>query len=148
MTTKIDQAIAETQIRQILDTWRKALHDRDVDAVMSLYAPDIMLFDLAPPLRYKGADTYRKGWEEWFSSFAGPVGYEHRDLDIAAGDDVAFCHSLNRITGARTNGAQTDVWVRGTVGLRKINNRWMITHEHFSAPFDMETYRASLDLKP
>lgn len=148
MTAKIDQAIGETQIRQLIDKWTKALRAKDVDGLMSLYAPDIRLFDLAPPLQYRGADAYRKNWEEWLSSFQGPVGYENRDLSITASDEVAFCHSLNRISGARTNGEQTDVWVRATVGFRKINGRWMITHEHFSVPFNMETYKASLDLKP
>jgi ketosteroid isomerase-like protein len=34
---------------------------------------------------------------------------------------VAFCHSLNRISGTRTNGEASDVWVRTTVGYRKID---------------------------
>jgi len=61
---------------------------------------------------------------------------------------VAFCHSLNRISGKRTNGEESDVWVRATVCYRKIDGKWMIVHEHFSVPFDMETLKASLDLKP
>jgi len=38
--------------------------------------------------------------------------------------------------------------VRATVCYRKIDGKWMIVHEHFSVPFDMETLKASLDLKP
>lgn len=148
MSTQDDRAIDEALIRQLLDEWTKALYAKDIDALMSHYVPDILLFDLAPPLQYRGADTYRKNWEEWLPTFRGPVGYEIRDLGVTAGDDTAFCHSLNRITGMRTNGEQTDVWVRATVGLRKIDGTWMITHEHFSVPFDMETYKAMLDLKP
>jgi ketosteroid isomerase-like protein len=62
---------------------------------------------------------------------------------------VAFCHSLNRSSGTRTNGEETDVWVRATVCLRKIGDRWTVTHEHVSVPFEMEPpYKASLDLRP
>ena len=139
----------EAQICQRLESWTKALCTKDLDALMGHYAQGILVFDLAPPLQYKGAAAYRKNWADWFPSFQGPIGYEIRDLSITTGDNVAFCYSLNRISGKRTNGEQTDVWVRATVGFRKIGGRWMITHEHFSVPFYMEPpYNASLDLKP
>jgi ketosteroid isomerase-like protein len=62
---------------------------------------------------------------------------------------VGFSHSLNRIRGKRTNGEETDVWVRATVGYHKINGKWMISHEHLSVPFYMDgSVRAAVDLKP
>jgi uncharacterized protein (TIGR02246 family) len=149
MTTKNRRAINETQIRQLMDSWTEALRTKDIDRLMSLYAQDILLFDLAPPLQYVGSEAYRRNWKEWLPSFQGPVGYEIRDLSITTGDDVAFCHSLNRITGTRTNGEQTDVWVRATVGFRKIDGKWMIAHEHASVPLYMDgSDKAALDLKP
>ena len=139
----------EAQIRQLIDGWTKALHAKDVDGVMSHYAPDILLFDLAPPLQYLGGDAYRKNWEEWFTSWQGPIGYEIRNLSITVGDDVAFTHSLNRIYGKRTTGEDTDVWVRATACFRKIGGKWLVTHEHVSVPFYMDgSYRAAVDLKP
>ena len=139
----------EAQIRQRIDGWTKALHSKDLDGLMSHYAEDIVVFDVPPPLRYDGAVTYRKNWADWFASFRGPnVGYEIRDLSITAGDDVAFCRSLNRITGARTSGEDTDVWVRATVCFRKIDGTWLVTHEHVSVPINMQTFHAELDLKP
>jgi hypothetical protein len=41
--------------------------------------------------------------------------------------------------------------VHATVGLRKSEGVWMITHEHFSVPIYMQPprqYEAALDLKP
>jgi ketosteroid isomerase-like protein len=66
-------------------------------------------------------------------------------LSITSGDDVAFCHSLNRIHGTRTDGERTDVWVRATVGFRKMDGMWTITHEHYSVPFYMEPPLKSVD---
>jgi len=43
---------------------------------------------------------------------------------------------------------KTDVWVRATVCFRKIDGQWKVTHEHISVPFDMETFKASVHLKP
>lgn len=56
---------------------------------------------------------------------------------------------MQRISGQRTNSEDTDIWVRETIGLRKIDGRWLITHEHESVPFYMDgSNRAAVDLKP
>lgn len=149
MTARTDKSSHEAEIRQLIESRLTAVHAKDVDAAMSPCAPDFLLFDLAPPLQHRGAEVNRKGLEEWFTTFRGPVGHEIRDLSITAGDDVAFGHSLNRITGARTDGTETDVWGRTTVCLRKIGGKWAITHEHVSVPFEMRPpFKAALDLKP
>lgn len=149
MNTETAKRTAEAEIRELMDDWVKAVRAKDVNRLMSHYAADIVTFDLAPPLQYTGADALKKSLEEWFPTFRGPVGYEIRDLNITAGDDIAFCRSLNRISGARTDGEETDVWVRATVCCRKINGKWRVTHEHVSVPFYMDgSYKAAVDLKP
>ncbi|MGH8763226.1 MAG: YybH family protein [Nitrosospira sp.] len=68
---------------------------------------------------------------------------------MTASDDMAFSHSLNHISGARTNGEKTGIWVRVTACYRKANGKWMITHEHVSMPFHMDgSNRAAVDLNP
>jgi ketosteroid isomerase-like protein len=111
-STEKNKATDEAQIRQLIGDWAKALRAKDIEGVMSHYAPDFLLFDLAPPLQYKGADAYRKNWEGWFATWQGSIGYEIHNLSITVGDEVAFSHSFNRISGARTSGEETDVWVR------------------------------------
>ncbi len=148
MATGKNKAEDEAQIRQLIDGMAKALRAKDINGVMSNYAPEVVVFDIVPPLRYLGADAYRKNWEEWFATWQGPIGYEIRDLSITAGDEVAFSYSLNRISGTKKSGERPDVWIRMTACYRKINGKWLITHDHVSVPFDMETFRASVDLKP
>jgi PhnB protein len=149
MTTGNAKADDETQIRRVIEGWAKALRAKDVEGVVSHYTADIVSFDLAPPLQHVGTDALRKGLAAWFPTFRGPVGYEIRDLAITTGDDVAFCRSLNRISGTRTDGEATGVWVRATVGLRRIDGTWKVTHEHASVPFYMDgSYKAAVDLKP
>jgi ketosteroid isomerase-like protein len=149
MKTGNDKATQEAGIRNRLDAWAKAVRAKDIEGVMSNYAPDNLLFDLAPPLQYRGAEACRRNWAEWFPTFQGPIGYEIAGLQITSSDDVAFCHGLNHISGTRTDGEQTDVWARATFGLRKLNGTWLITHEHYSVPFYMEPpYKAALDLRP
>lgn len=138
----------EAQIRELVDAWTRALRAKDVDAVMSHYTPDVIAFDLAPPLQHDAA-ACRRGLESWFPTWDGPIGYEVAELVISAGDPVAFCRGLSHLTGKRTDGSTTDVWARVTVCLRKVGGRWLVAHEHQSVPFYMDgSLKAAVDLKP
>ena len=61
MATGNRKKIDEAQIREPIDRWLKALRAKNLDGIMSCYTPDILLFDLLPPLQYLGADAYREG---------------------------------------------------------------------------------------
>ena len=115
---------------------------------MSYHAPDVTSFDALDPLRYFGSDQVRARAEQWLSWYQGPIGYEVRDLTIAADALVGFCHYLYRVSGVTTNGKSVEMWVRSTMGFRKIDGEWRVTHEHNSVPFDAETGKASVELKP
>jgi ketosteroid isomerase-like protein len=67
---------------------------------------------------------------------------------ITVGDDVAFGHSLNRISGTLKNGNRADYWVRSTICFRKIDGNWLIVHDQVSVPLDVESGRALLNLEP
>jgi PhnB protein len=147
MTMASGKATAEAEIRALVDDLAEAIRAKDVGGVMSHCAPDIVTFDLAPPLISATANA--TGLEAWFATWRGPLGYEVRDLKVTAGDDVAFCHSLNRLFGTNTDGEKADVWFRQTLCLRKIESKWRIAHQHESVPFYMDgSYRAAVDLEP
>jgi len=138
----------QAEIQRLLDAGIRALHDRHIDGLMSMYAQEVVTFDIVPPLRHLGADALRKLWEEVFSVYQGPLDYEIHDLTITVGDDVAFTHSLNRISGTLSNGQKTDLWLRWTAGFRRINGTWLIVLNHNSVPVDLAHGKAVLDLKP
>ena len=138
----------EAEIKRVIEGGVEAVRARDIDGVMSIYAPEVVSFDIVPPLRYVGADAFRKVWEEVFFVYQGPIDYEIHDLSITVGDDVAFTHSLNRISGTLNNGQKTDLWLRWTACFRKINGKWLIVHHQNSVPVDLEHGKAVLSLKP
>ena len=61
---------------------------------------------------------------------------------------MAFTHSFNRSSATLPTGQKIGFWLRWTACFRKINGKWLIVHMQASVPFDMETGRAVLDLKP
>ncbi len=144
-TTTIQAIDNELHISAVMDNLAEAVRTKDADRLIANYVDDVVAFDVVNPLQYAGADAVKERAEQWLSSFEdGLVGYEVGDLRISAGDDTAFCHSLNHVYAMRKDGVKLDMWWRATVCLRKIDGKWLITPIHSSVPFDMETGKASL----
>jgi uncharacterized protein (TIGR02246 family) len=146
-----NQVKNEAEIRDLYDRWAKAFRARDIDRIMSVYASSgdaVVGYDIVPPLQYVGKDAYRKDYEEFLGQYDGPIDVEYRDMRMFANGDVAFIHALERMSGTLKNGQKSDLWVRATSGLRKINGKWLIVHDHISVPADLNTGRAVLELKP
>jgi ketosteroid isomerase-like protein len=146
--TRAVKSQAEAEIHQIVTGWTTALYEKDVDARTAGYDTDVVIFDVIDPLQHHGLESVRRRLADWLSSFQGPVGCEVRDLHVVAGDDVAFCHSLNRFSGTTTNGDPLNMWVRFTVGFHKVDGAWTVVHEHASVPFNPGTGRASTTIEP
>lgn len=136
----------EADIRERIDKLARAIRAGDLEAVMSVYSPDVVSFDIESPLQHVGLEAKRKNWERVFTVYESPLGYEIRDLAIAVGEDAAFAHSLNRLLKSGTT--TTGFWVRATTCFRKVNGHWVIVHDHVSAPLDVTTGVALLNLEP
>ena len=116
------------------------------DAIVGAYAPDAVIFDLAPPLGRRGMT--RDSVAAWLSGWDGPIQIDARDVDLTVDGDLAFVSALNRMRG-RIGGEEQDLWYRTTMCLRRLSGRWRIVHDHASVPFYMDgSYRAAVDLKP
>jgi uncharacterized protein (TIGR02246 family) len=142
------KATAEAEIRALIDAQATAIRAKDLDGSVASYAHDVLLFDVVNPLRSCRADALRERLAQWFASFEGAIEYELRDLSIAAGDDMGFSHSLNRVRATTTDSSKLDMWWRATVGYRKLDGAWLVTHQHASVPFDVASGQASLHLTP
>ncbi|MCD9187652.1 MAG: nuclear transport factor 2 family protein [Pyrinomonadaceae bacterium] len=151
MTVEKDREKNERQIEDLRKNLTSALRAKDSKGVIENFAEKSVMFLLAPPLQFKTGENAPgiNGIEEWFETFEGEIGYEVKDFAVTAGETTAFCYSLNRITGCRKNGEKTDIWIRETLGLRKIGGVWKITHQHQSVPFYMDdSAKAAIDLEP
>jgi ketosteroid isomerase-like protein len=130
---------AEPHLRSLIDAWAEALRAKDVTGRTAHYADDVLVFDVITPIQQLGLDALKQRLAQWFSTFDGPIDSEVHDLQIAADDQVAFCHTLQRFRGSLKNGGTIDMLVRYTTCLRKIGDSWVVTHEHASTPFDPAT---------
>jgi ketosteroid isomerase-like protein len=149
VTTASEDPTDEADIRRRIDKLAGAIRALGLEAVMSIYTTDVVSFDIEPPLQHVGAEAKRRNWERVFAVYEHPLGYEIRDLTITVGDDVAFAHSLNRLSGTLKNGTTTTgFWIRATTCFRKVNSHWFIAHDQASVPLDLTTGGALLNLQP
>jgi ketosteroid isomerase-like protein len=138
----------ESAIRDRVHELVTAIRVMDVDHVMSIYAHDVVSFDVEPPLRHVGAAAKRQNWTRVFSTYQRPLDYEFRDLAVVVNDAVAFAYGFVRINGLLQSGTRLEHWLRSTLCFRKIDGEWLIVHDQVSVPLDLETGKALLNLKP
>ncbi len=124
------QKTAEAQVRELIENWAGAVRAQDLDGILKHHAPEIVMFDVPPPVQSKGIDAYRKTWDVFYRWFGDAGVFDLSELTITAGEDVAFAHGLIRCAGRDAN----ELAVRLTVGCRKIDGQWTVTHEHHSEP--------------
>lgn len=140
----------EYQIRLILNEIRAAIEARDLDKLMMFYAPDVVAFDIVPPLQIIGKDEYKKSWQQGFESYQDDPDKKNEvhGLSITASESVAFVHSLCHNFVILNDGLKMEMWMRSTQCFEKINEKWLLTHEQLSVPMDFETKKALWELKP
>jgi uncharacterized protein (TIGR02246 family) len=125
----------ERQIRALLERWAEAVHAGDLDRVLADHSPDIVMFDVPPPKEgVRGIDAYRDTWPPFFEWQRQGAVFDLVELDVSAGADVAFAHALLRCGTANELQQDPDLRLRLTIGLRKDDGRWVVTHEHHSFP--------------
>jgi ketosteroid isomerase-like protein len=125
---------AETQIRTLIEEWAKAVRAENLDGILANHSAEILLFDVAPPTQAKGIEAYKKSWDLFFPWFQKSGIFDISELNITAGDDVAFATALIRCGGTEASGDRVELDVRLTIGLQKIEGRWTVVHEHHSIP--------------
>ena len=133
-------------IRAVIDSIIKAVRTGDVESFLRQCAPDIVVFDLLAPLEQKGWEGIRRAWGVALAPFEGPIEYDVDRLDVAMSGDLAFSHCLAHFGGTTKEGRHVMNRLRTTLGFRKIEGRWKVTHQHVSVPFDMTSGQALLKL--
>ena len=124
----------ETAIRALIQRWANAVHAGDMDGVLADHTEDIVMFDVPPPNEVRGKAAYRDTWPPFFKYQLQGAAFEVVSLDVTAGRDVAFAHALLRCGTEDELKKDPDSRLRLTIGLRKLDGRWAVAHEHHSFP--------------
>ena len=146
--TNVQVARDEAEIRRLVGAQREAMHEKNAAAAVAQFAPDAVIFDLAPPLRSVYGDAGKV--QEWMNSWEGPIETETRELKLTISGDLALWYGYSRMAG-RPREARDGVsfWMRMTLCLERVDGEWKVAHSHTSVPFYMDgSLRPAFDLEP
>jgi uncharacterized protein (TIGR02246 family) len=134
MESQLPTSNDEAAIRALIGRWAKAVREENRAAIRADHDPAILMFDVPPPFLSRGLDAYMATWETFFSSVEKPVAFDFHDLEISCAQDVAFATAIGKCVTIDRHGIREPLDFRLTMGLRKIDRRWRVMHEHHSLP--------------
>jgi uncharacterized protein (TIGR02246 family) len=123
----------EAEICSLIDRWAQAVREENRAAIRADHDSDILMFDVPPPFSSQGLDDYMATWEMFFSSVEKPVAFAFHDVRVTCGPEVAFVTAVGRCVNC-ADGKREPLEFRLTMGLRKIDGKWRVMHEHHSLP--------------
>jgi uncharacterized protein (TIGR02246 family) len=134
----VDESSEEAAIRRLIQDWASAIRAKDLGGVVARHTDDVLMFDVPPPVAVRGIAAYRETWPPFFKALTqGEAAFDIVELNVAAGDTVAFATALLRC-GSAQELAKDGARLRLTLGLRKVDGTWHIAHEHHSFPSDSQ----------
>ena len=136
-----------SDVSALLDAYRDAVHAKDVDAFVAIFADDVRVFDMWGTWSHDGIDVWREMAEGWFGSLGEErVRVEFDDVRTTVGGDVAVLSAFVTFTGLSAEGDELrSMNNRLTWGLSKTGGTWKVVHEHTSAPVEMATGKVDLE---
>lgn len=124
----------EKIIKQLLENWARSISAGENDKVLKNHSKSAVIYDVLPPMKYEGTESYRKSWDEWQPETQVESLFDLHDLKIVSDQNVAFAHAFIHCGGALPDGKNFEDWVRATFCLEKQDDKWLITHQHISMP--------------
>jgi uncharacterized protein (TIGR02246 family) len=126
----------EQQIRDRVESWAKAVQEKDYPGIMAWHHEDFVMYDVPGPFQSVGIDAYRKTWDLFFQGVErGENSFRVVELTVVAGEDVAFCYAPMKCVYFDGKLQQNvDLDFRLTIGFKKIDGEWWCMHEHHSVP--------------
>ena len=118
------RAEAET-IKRTEDQWTAAILAKDIDKIMSIFAPEAVVMNANAPA-FIGIQPVRKSLESWFSdtiifhdTFASAID----TIEVSSAGDLAYVRGNSRLNISTIRGVveETDKWI--TI-YKKINGEW------------------------
>lgn len=146
-----DFSEGEREIRLMIVELQDAICARDLEAIMAFYADDAVSFDLKPPMQLKGKAAIRAMWADCLPCFPANGRIERRDIVSGASGDIAYAHWHFQLIGPAPDPAANPdrvMWLRATSVVRRAGDRWLVVHDHVSAPFDPMTGKVVMNMEP
>ncbi|WP_449623149.1 YybH family protein [Robertmurraya sp. Marseille-Q9965] len=144
-------SIGLNTVQDILDNYKSAIYEKDIERFVSTFASDIHIYDCWGDWECIGISQWEEIVKEWFNGLSEEgvlLKTDFADLVIEENSDLAFIHCAVTFAAHNESGEKLrQMTNRFTFGLRKENESWTISHSHSSLPISMETGKGLFNLK-
>jgi len=124
-------AVDRAYLQSIWDSW--ASNDLDKQARFYAQGPGRLFFDVAP-LKYNSWEEYKAGVAPSIKDSPKVTYKLNDDLQIHRAGSYTWVAGTLDMSGASAQGEAQKLTLRWTAVLEQQDGRWVITHEHVSAP--------------
>lgn len=116
-----------------------AIQAKDVDRIMSHYvkSDDLIVFDVLPPIEYRGWEAYRKDWQDFFGQVKSLDKADLSDLHAKSSGSLAYYSAKMHLEATMQDDKKINMDLRITDVLQKTGGKWLIIHEHVSVPANL-----------
>ncbi|MGE6414022.1 YybH family protein [Planococcus kocurii] len=135
-----------TDVQDVLQNYRDAVYEQDVEKFLLSYAPNVHVFDCWEEWEYHGIEQWSTMVTEWFRRLAEEemkLGVEIHKEAGKENAEMAYVHGSVSFAALDQTGKELrKMSNRFTFVMEKIDDSWRIVHEHSSLPIDMESGKA------
>jgi ketosteroid isomerase-like protein len=100
-----------------------------IERVMAIYAPDVVAYDAGSGQLYKGADAYRKAWQDRLARYHGLTTFNSDSGTLVAEDNMISSYGVWQIDSHDASGAPTEDTAKVLDVFRKEAGAWKIVQE-------------------
>lgn len=129
------------EIQVLLDQYARFVREKNYEAFISQYAPNLVNYDLWQAESYTSLVSWQKNIKEWFEGLGDEyVTVSFREITVYESATTAFLNGIITYQGHSKEGEVLRAMDnRLSWGLICIEDEWKIVHEHTSAPIDFAT---------
>lgn len=141
-----------TEVQEVLANYKTAVQEKDEEKFLSMYSPDIHIYDCWMNWESKGIASWKETVAGWFSELRAEgvlLKVDFHDVVIEESSSLAYVHCAVTFAGHQEESGEKlrQMTNRFTFGLKKMDGSWQITHEHSSLPINPETGKGIFDSK-
>lgn len=138
-------------VQSVFDQYKTAVYNQDIDLFMELYDDSLHVYDSWNTWEIKSKSEWRKVIENWFNGLkrdGSTLKVSFEDCVISEDTNIAFIHTSIRFSEYNSYNIEfRHLTNRFTIGLKLINDKWKIVHEHSSLPIDSDQGTGLFNLK-
>ncbi len=136
------------EIDDFFTQYQEAVWRKDAAALIDLYDPAAVHFDMWDTGFFKGSAEWKKGIEDWLGSLGEErVKIQFEMVEMHRNENVAFGSALIQFEAHSPEGQILRAMKnRITLGFIRKGAGWKVVHQHISAPVSSENLTAILEL--